>query len=75
MHEFEIVHEEFHAGPGHSNTSLERVHAPVGAKVKGHCGEESVAGDDGLRAYVVQEEAPGAVGVLCQAWLEPLLAN
>lgn len=75
VHEFHIVHEELDARAGYGNASFECVHAPIWTEIEGHGGEKTVAGDDGLFSYIVQEEASGTVGVLGKTWFKSFLAN
>jgi len=75
LDEAEVIDEELDTRSGDSNAALERVHGLARAKVEGDSGQQTVGGDDGLGADVVQEEAPGAICVLGQAGCEALLTD
>lgn len=75
INEAQVVDEKLDAGAGHGDAALQSVHGLAGAEIEGDGGNETVAGDDGLGADIVEQEAASAVRVLGQAGSEALLAD
>jgi hypothetical protein len=74
--EAHVVHEEGHTTTGHGHTALEGVHGfAIPTQLESDCAEQTVLGNDGLFAHVIEKETSGTVGVLRGAGSKSAVAD